>query len=327
MRAFEDGATVGEDGHFIGRDAEAKKEFVLADGFDRGAETGAESSEVQRAGTLMNLDGIAATHGDVGLGFSFEVGKFAAGAGAAGLGASDFNGLEATGPDITGDEAAVQCVFFSGEKFQRFGRFERRDELYDWAEDADCVAGFFHACGRAISFEQTGKASGEVRADGHGDAIAANGSGIDPRTIVLYGKIVDEKASFEIIRAIENQIVAGKKVGGVFGSEVGDDAFERNRGVYGAKLLFGGDGFGERFARVEFIEERLALKIGRFDEITIENAKATDSSAGEKSGSRSANCSTAYDNGARHSEAGLTGFADALKQNLAGIAVKGIQGF
>ncbi len=29
--AFEDGATVGEDSHFIGRDAEAEQEIILAD--------------------------------------------------------------------------------------------------------------------------------------------------------------------------------------------------------------------------------------------------------------------------------------------------------
>ena len=29
--AFEDGAAIGEDGHFIGRDAKAKQEIILAD--------------------------------------------------------------------------------------------------------------------------------------------------------------------------------------------------------------------------------------------------------------------------------------------------------
>jgi len=89
----------------------------VADGFDRGGKARAESRKIKRTRTLVDLDGVAATHGDVGLGFAVKVGKFAPNAGAAGRVARDFEGLEAAGPDVGGDKTAMQRVFLSGEKF------------------------------------------------------------------------------------------------------------------------------------------------------------------------------------------------------------------
>src|SRR5260221_13858612 len=125
--AFEDGAAVGEDGHFVGRDAEAKKELVVADVEDGGREAAFQHGEVEGAAALMNLDGIAAAHGDVGLGFAVEVGEFAAGAGAAVWVALDADGLEMAGPDVAGNEAAMERVRAAGQELHGFGGFERSD--------------------------------------------------------------------------------------------------------------------------------------------------------------------------------------------------------
>jgi hypothetical protein len=56
----------------------------------------------------VDLDGIAAAHSDVGLGFAVEVGEFAAGANVAVWVARDAEGLKVAAPDIAGDETAVQ---------------------------------------------------------------------------------------------------------------------------------------------------------------------------------------------------------------------------
>jgi len=88
----------------------------VADGFDGGRKARAEGGEVKRTGTLVNLNGIAAAQGDVGLGSPFEVREFAAGARAASGIARNFQGLEAAGPDVGGNEPIVKRFVFSSEK-------------------------------------------------------------------------------------------------------------------------------------------------------------------------------------------------------------------
>jgi len=102
LRAFENCATVGENSHFIRRNAEAEKEFIVTDGFGGSSKARAEGGEIQRAETLMDLHGVAAAHSDVRLSVALEVGKIAAGAGTAVCVAGDFHGLETPRPDIAG---------------------------------------------------------------------------------------------------------------------------------------------------------------------------------------------------------------------------------
>ena len=89
----------------------------MADGFDRRGKTRAESRKIKRTRALVDLDGIAAAHGDVGLCFAVEIRKFTSSATPAARISRNFDGLEATRPDIGGDQAAMERVFFSGEKF------------------------------------------------------------------------------------------------------------------------------------------------------------------------------------------------------------------
>lgn len=81
----------------------------------------------------------------------------------------------------------------------------------------------------------------------------------------------------------------------------------------------GGDRFRERFARVGFLEKRLALKIRELDEIAINDSEAADSGAHEEIGRDGAERSAADKNSARLKEALLAFFADAGKKNLARI--------
>lgn len=80
-----------------------------------------------------------------------------------------------------------------------------------------------------------------------------------------------------------------------------------------------GNRFGEGFARIGFLEKRLALKIREFDEIAVNNSEAADSGAHEEIGRDGAERSAADKNSARLEEALLTFFADAGKKNLARI--------
>lgn len=78
-----------------------------------------------------------------------------------------------------------------------------------------------------------------------------------------------------------------------------------------------GDRFGKGFARVGFLEKRLALKIRELDEVAINDSEAADSGANEEIGRDSAERSAADENSARQEEALLAFFADAGKKNLA----------
>lgn len=78
-----------------------------------------------------------------------------------------------------------------------------------------------------------------------------------------------------------------------------------------------GDRFGKGFARVGFLEKRLALKIRELDEVAINDSEAADSGANEEIGRDGAERSAADKNSTRLEEALLAFFADAGKKNLA----------
>ena len=87
----------------------AKQETVLANAGNRGGQATLQGGEVESAVAFVDLHGIAATHGDVRLGFAEEVGEFAANTGAAIGRAFGNDGLKATGPDVGGDEPTVEA--------------------------------------------------------------------------------------------------------------------------------------------------------------------------------------------------------------------------
>src|SRR5579863_4393393 len=77
--AFENRPSVGEDGHLVGRNTEADKEFVVAHVRNRGGEAGAQCSQIENPVAFMYLHGVAAAHGNVRLCFPLEIREFTAG--------------------------------------------------------------------------------------------------------------------------------------------------------------------------------------------------------------------------------------------------------
>jgi len=78
--AFEDGAAVGEDGPFRRAGCGKRSRNSLWRTSETVGERRFLSMVRSRARLrLVNLDGIAATHGDVGLGFALQVGEFRGG--------------------------------------------------------------------------------------------------------------------------------------------------------------------------------------------------------------------------------------------------------
>jgi hypothetical protein len=68
--AFDDGATVSEDGDLMRGNAELEQETVLANARDGCRQTIFKGGKIESALTLVNLHGIAPTQGDVGLCFT-----------------------------------------------------------------------------------------------------------------------------------------------------------------------------------------------------------------------------------------------------------------
>lgn len=278
----------------MGRNAEAQEKIIVADIGGDGGEALTQGDEVEAAAALVNLHGIAATHGDMRLGLPFKMAELAANANAASGIALDADGLVVAGPDIVRNEPGIFLGMTSNEELRGFGGFDGGDNSSGGVEHADGVAGVVGAgdgwslrvsmggIGRCACSEETCETCGSAGTDGQCDAVAANYRGIDPRNAELYGGVIQKEACLEIVGAIENDVECGKQFFGVAGGEVGDDPFDAHAAVDGSQAALGGNGFGERFEGVGFVEESLALEIRGFDEIAVNDAQNPDSGADKK---------------------------------------------
>jgi len=144
-------------------------------------------------------------------------------------------------------------------------------------------------------FEETSKAGGCARTNGHGETVTGDGSRIDPRAAGFHSDIVDQEASFEIIGAVEEQIDSIEKRLGVARAEIGDDAFDGNGRIDRAQLALGGDGLGEDVEGVGLVEQDLSLQVRRLNEIAVDDFDIADAGANEKIGSGGSDSATAND--------------------------------
>ncbi len=96
-------------------------------------------------------------------------------------------------------------------------------------------------------------------------------------------------------------------------TKIGDHALHLDAGIDGEQLAFGGDGFRKGIAGVGFVKERLALKIGRLDEVAVDDFDRTDAQVCG-SGTDGA---TADDGRSRSEQALLALGTDPSKQHLA----------
>lgn len=104
-------------------DAESQEKIIVADVGGDGGKTLAERGEIKASGALVDLNGVAAAHGDMGLGLPFKMAEFAERANAAGGVVLDPNGLKVAYPDIKGDESRIFFSVRSDEKLRGFGGF------------------------------------------------------------------------------------------------------------------------------------------------------------------------------------------------------------
>src|SRR5207302_219600 len=110
----------------------------------------------------------------------------------------------------------------------------------------------------------------------HGGGVGAYGGGVDPGFGLLNAEVVDEVTGFEVVGGVENQLGRGEELVDVGGDEVGDVGMDGDGGVEEGNLAAGGFGLGEGVAGVGLVEENLALEVGGFDEVAVDESKGTD---------------------------------------------------
>ncbi len=93
----------------------------------------------------------------------------------------------------------------------------------------------------------------------------------------------------------------------VGGDQVCDLGVDLDGGVEESDLAMGGFGLGEGVAGVGFVEEDLALEVGGFDEVAVDEGEGADAGAGEERGGGCAGGSDADDGNVRRAKEMLAG--------------------
>ena len=135
---------------------------------------------------------------------------------------------------------------------------------------------------RVSGLQKAGEARRESRTDRHRQSIAGHPGCVNPGPPGLHGKIIDQEARFKIVGAIEDKVATGKKFRGILGPKIGHNTLHLDAGIDRAQLLFGGHGFGQGIAGVGLVEQHLALEIGGFDEVPVNDLDGAHSRANQQ---------------------------------------------
>ena len=133
--------------------------------------------------------------------------------------------------------------------------------------------------------------------------------------------VVEEVAGFEVVGGVEDEVSGGQELVDVGGDEIGYVGVDGDGGVEERDFTAGGFGLGEGFAGIGLIEEDLALEVGGFDEVAIDEGESADAGAGEEGCGGGSGGSDAYDGYMGGGEEGLASGSDAGEEDLSGVAV------
>ena len=87
------------------------------------------------------------------------------------------------------------------------------------------------------------------------------------------------------------------------------------------QVIGGGDCFRESFFRVTFREQRLALQIGRFDEVSIDNAQAAHASTRQRFRVSRAQRTATDNQYSRGKQPSLSFLANSIEENLSAVTL------
>ena len=133
--------------------------------------------------------------------------------------------------------------------------------------------------------------------------------------------VVDQEARLEVVRAVDDDVEPLQELHGVVRVQVGDDRLDGHRRIRGVKVSRRGDGLRDEGSNVLLREEELALEVGLFDHIAIDDADAPHAGAHQDRSAHGPERPAPHDDGGGAAETLLSFHADSLEEGLAGIPV------
>ena len=203
----------------------------------------------------------------------------------AGFSGLDLGSLPA--PEVEGEQRTAHSASLTGEELEGLGCGERGGEVHGSAQNAGSLAGFHVAAGGCG--EEAGKAGCGLRAAGpgrlladrrrlredvHGGGVGAHGGGVDPGGPALDAEVVKQIAGFKVVCAVQHDVRSPQQGGGVCRYQIRDVRLDGDIAINCEKVLPGRLRFGKRMERVLFGKEHLALQVGGFDKIPVDEGKA-----------------------------------------------------
>lgn len=156
------------------------------------------------------------------------------------------------------------------------------DQAGDGVEDTGGFAGGL-STGRRLGIEAT-QARADCGQNREGEAVAADGSAIDPGDSAFDREIVDEVAGFKVVGGIEDEVDALEEVFDVGCVEIDGEGFDGDFAIEEGDFGGGGGGFGALFAGMLFVKKPLPLEVGPLDDITVEDLEVSNTGPGESAG-------------------------------------------
>lgn len=238
--------------------------------------------------------------------------------------------MEAVGPEIEREQFIGLGGDVVGQQFDRGDDLQRGNHRRCRAKHAGGVAGGkFGGAGRRG--EDAAQARGMGGLDGHHPTFRSDARAVDPGNTVLDRDVVQQIARGDVVGSVENEVnrTAGEKVfhpGERFNiARVGIDdvGIDGDAGVDRSQPFSGRGSFGPVRAGMIFIEQNLSLKVGKFDDVAIDQAKEAEARAHQLFGDLAAQCPAANQQYPRGGKPGLAGIADLGKEGLSVVSVHG----
>jgi len=200
-RPFNDGSSVGEEGHLVGVDVEAEREFIGSDDSQR-TESLRELFEIQRPSPFVNLDGVSAAKTDRRTVGPLQPVKDPL---AASPTVSLFGWLldlaDNPSPEIHGGDFPWHLCSLIRQDLDRSAYLQSSNHGRGCVQDSGCFTRRLHTLRR--SRIDTGE-TGFSRNDRHHETITAHGRPVDPGFLLGHGEIIDEIAGLEIIGTVQD---------------------------------------------------------------------------------------------------------------------------
>ena len=157
--------------------------------------------------------------------------------------------------------------------------------------------------------------------NGHRDAIRPDRSTVDPVDVVLHAGIVNEVTRGEIVSAVHDDIARLDETLDSRIVDVNDVRLDFDSGVDFPQVVRSGDGFRQTLFGVTLREHRLPLQIGRFDEVSINNAQVAHTRTRQRFSVGRTQRPATDNQYSRGKQPSLSFLANSIEENLSAVTL------